>query len=309
VANGTDAIMLVLRAVGIQAGDEIITTPYTAIPTVSAIIAMGAMPVFVDIDFKTFLMDIDKVATAITSKTKAIIPVHIFGNVLDVSELKKVVKDIPIIEDACQAHGSSINGRKAGSMGFASAFSFYPTKNLGAYGDGGAIATNDDALADRLRKIRMYGMVDKDHIVINGVNTRLDELQAAILRMKLTVLDEMNAQRLRIAQRYRDEITLDGIVHQLSGHAVVSNYHVCVIRYNGNRDKLLAYLENNDIQVNIYYPVPLHLQEANLCLGYKLGDFPVTEGLCDHALAITMYPELEDKTIDYVIAKLNAYKE
>lgn len=309
VANGTDALMLIMRAMNIGAGDEVITTAYTAIPTVSAITAMGATPVFVDIDPDTFLLDITKVSQKITPKTKAIMPVHIFGNVLDIAALKKAVGEIPIIEDACQAHGSSIHGHKAGSMGHASAFSFYPTKNVGGYGDGGAIATNDSELADILFKIRMYGMVDKDHIVVNGVNTRLDELQAAILSIKLAALDEMNAQRIRIATRYRSEITLKGITHQAEEATVVPNYHVYAIRYSGNRDKLLAYLESNDIQVNIYYPVPLHLQEANRYLGYKVGDLPNTEKLCDHALAITMYPELEENIVDYVIEKINAFKE
>ena len=179
VANGTDALVLILKALNIGAGDEVITTAYTAIPTVSAIIEAGATPVFVDICEDTFLMD-----------------------------------DIPVIEDACQAHGSSIGGKKAGSMGIAGAFSFYPTKNLGGYGDGGAIATNSDEIAETLMRLRMYGMTDKDHIIYNGINSRLDELQAAILSVKLDDLDAMNQSRNHIAERYRMELTSGLIAHQ-----------------------------------------------------------------------------------------------
>lgn len=309
VANGTDALQLIMLAMGIGAGDEVITTPYTAIPTVSAIISTGAKPVFVDIDPDTYLMDINQVASRITPRTKAIMPVHIFGNMVDIDALKAVAGDIPIIEDACQAHGSSIRGKKAGSMGAAAAFSFYPTKNLGAYGDGGAIATNDEAFADKLVKMRMYGMVNKDEIVINGINTRLDELQAAILHRKLQDLDDMNQRRRDIAARYQREITNPLFVPQTIKADVVTNYHICAARFLGDRKAFMDKLERDDIQTNIYYVVPLHLQEANRYLGYHAGDLPVTEALCNQAMAITMYPELDDKTVSYVIEKINEYKE
>ncbi len=308
VANGTEALSLTMMAMGIGKGDEVITTPYTAIPTASAIISTGAAPVFADIDPETFLIDIEKVKEKITPRTKAVIPVHIFGNMVDIEALRKVVGDIPIIEDACQAHGSSIRGKKAGSLGFAAAFSFYPTKNLGGYGDGGAISTNDEELANKLRLTRMYGMVNKDTIVVNGINTRLDELQAAILRRKLADLDDMNLRRRKIAERYQNEITNPNVVFQKTAGGVTPNYHICALKYLGDREKLIERLEKDGIQTNIYYKIPLHLQEANRYLGYKENDLPEAEKLCRQAMAITMYPELKDDTLDYVIERINAFK-
>lgn len=305
VANGTEALSLILLAMGIGQGDEVITTPYTAIPTVSAIISTGATPVFVDIDPDSYLIDIEKVAEKITPHTRAIMPVHIFGNVVDIDALRKEVADIPIIEDACQAHGSSIRGKKAGQMGYAAAFSFYPTKNLGGYGDGGAISTDDDALAEKLRLMRMYGMRNKDTIVINGINTRLDEIQAAVLHRKLADLDEMNRQRRDIAAHYKKEIYNPHVIFQKVGDDVLPNYHICALRYTGNRDAFVEELEKFDIQTNIYYKIPLHLQQANRYLGYHEGDFPIAEALCKEAVAITMYPELEPDIVDLVIEKIN----
>jgi dTDP-4-amino-4,6-dideoxygalactose transaminase len=307
VANATDALTLSLMALEVGPGDEVITTPYTAIPTVSAIVDSGATPVFVDICEDTFLMDISKVSAAITSRTKAIMPVHIFGNVLDVEALREVTGSIPIIEDASQAHGSSIRGRKAGSFGEAGVFSFYPTKNLGAYGDGGIVVTNDPTLAERLRKMRMYGMVDKDHIAYHGVNSRLDELQAAILRAKLTALDDMNQQRRDIAARYEKELPAKSFTFQHIPDNVVSNYHVFVARYHGNRKALIHHLDGLGIQTNIYYPLPLHLQEATRNLGYLPGSLPVAERLCNEAIALTMYPELESSVLDMVIKSIIAF--
>jgi dTDP-4-amino-4,6-dideoxygalactose transaminase len=307
VANATDALTLSLMALEVGPGDEVITTPYTAIPTVSAIVDSGATPVFVDICEDTFLMDISKVSAAITSRTKAIMPVHIFGNVLDVEALREVTGSLPIIEDASQAHGSSIRGRKAGSCGEAGVFSFYPTKNLGAYGDGGIVVTNDPTLAERLRKMRMYGMVDKDHIAYHGVNSRLDELQAAILRAKLTALDDMNQQRRDIAARYEKELPAKSFTFQHIPDNVVSNYHVFVARYHGNRKALIHHLDGLGIQTNIYYPLPLHLQEATRNLGYLPGSLPVAERLCNEAIALTMYPELESSVLDMVIKSIIAF--
>jgi hypothetical protein len=309
VANATDGLILSLRAIGVKPGDEVITTPYTAIPTVSAIIATGAKPVFVDIEEDTFLIDLDQVQEKLTSKTKVIIPVHIFGNVVNIEKLRKLTNGIPILEDAAQAHGSTINGIRAGSMGIMGVFSFYPTKNLGAYGDGGSIATNDRELDEKLRRLRMYGMVDKDHIVINSINSRLDELQAAILSVKLKYLDEMNKKRAHIAERYRKELNAKYFIHQHIPQGVVSNYHVYVARFKGNRNKFIQYMDERGIQTNIYYPVALHLQDANRFLGYKAGDLAVTETLCNEAIAITMYPELPPKTLDLIIETINEYEE
>ncbi|MCX6875070.1 MAG: DegT/DnrJ/EryC1/StrS family aminotransferase [Verrucomicrobia bacterium] len=307
-ANATDALTLSLVALGVGAGDEVISTPYTAIPTVSAIVDSGATPVFVDIRPDTFLMDLDQVAAAITPRTKAIMPVHIFGNVVDIDELRRVCGEIPIIEDASQAHGATLRGSKAGAFGDMGVFSFYPTKNLGAYGDGGIVVTDNPVHAERLRKLRMYGMVDKDHIEFHGVNSRLDELQAAILRVKLPVLDDMNRRRRDIAARYENELHAGSFTFQAIPSEVVSNHHVFVARYHGNREALIAHLDSLGIQTNIYYPVPLHLQEATRNLGYQPGDYPVAEQLCEEALALTMYPELEPSVLDMVVGAINAYE-
>lgn len=307
VANGTDALILSLMILGVGHGDEVITTPFTAIPTISAIIDVGAKPVFVDIDENTFLIDISKVKSAITKKTKAIIPVHLFGNVVDIPMLKEVVGDIPIIEDACQAHGSKLNGKKAGSFGEMAAFSFYPTKNLGAYGDGGIIVTNNKKYYEKAKLLRMYGMVDYNHIVINGINSRLDELQAAILRVKLKYLDEMNKKRNEIASRYISYLNSKKFIHQRINKNVYSNYHVFVTRFQGIRDNLVKYLDSIGIQTNIYYLMPVHLQEANKFLGYKLGDFPNSEKLCKEVIALPIYPELKRDVQNFIIEEINKF--
>jgi dTDP-3-amino-2,3,6-trideoxy-4-keto-D-glucose/dTDP-3-amino-3,4,6-trideoxy-alpha-D-glucose/dTDP-2,6-dideoxy-D-kanosamine transaminase len=306
VANGTDGLTLTLLALGIKSGDEVITTPFTAIPTVSAIIDAGATPVFVDVCADTFLMDLDKLAAALTPRTKAIMPVHIFGSVLDVPRLQEIVgPSIPIVEDASQSHGSTIRGRQSGSMGEAGVFSFYPTKNVGAYGDGGMIVTNNAELSSRLKLLRMYGMRDKDHIVINGMNSRLDELQAAILRVKLKYLDAMNRSRNAIANRYRNELRSGLFVHQHIPDEVVSNYHVFVTRFRGDRAAFMRSLEARQIQTNVYYLVPLHLQEANRFLGYQRGDLPVAEELCEVAVSLPLYAELSGDTLSYIIQTIN----
>lgn len=305
VANATDALTLALMAIGIKPGDEVITTPFTAIPTVSAIIDAGATPVFVDIEPDTYLMDLDKVQEKLTKRTRAIMPVHIFGNVVDVKKLKELLPpDVVIIEDASQSHGSTIDGIKSGSMGDMGVFSFYPTKNLGAYGDGGAIVTNNPDLYEKIKLMRMYGMVDYHNIVINGINSRLDELQAAILRVKLRYLDEMNANRNRIADRYRKELTGD-FIHQVISPRVYSNFHVYVSQYNGNRERLIKALDAEKIQTNIYYMKPLYLQKANEFLGLGKGTCPTAEAVCNKVIALPMYPELEEKTLDFIIERIN----
>jgi len=307
VANATDALTISLMILDIQPGDEVITTPFTAIPTVSAIIDAGAKPVFVDVDEETFLMDIKKVKSAITKKTKAIMPVHIFGNVVDINELKNIAGDIPIIEDASQAHGSKLNNKNVGSFGVMGIFSFYPSKNLGAYGDGGIIVTDNEDYYKKARLLRMYGMVDYNHIVINGINSRLDELQAAILRVKLKYLDEMNAKRNQIAKRYINELNKNKFSHQKIENNVYSNYHVFVSKYKGNRDELIKYLDEKGIQTNIYYLMPLYLQEANKYLGIKKGEFPIVEKLCDEVIALTLYPELKKDIQENVIKTINDF--
>ncbi|OHD14645.1 MAG: hypothetical protein A2Y41_05920 [Spirochaetes bacterium GWB1_36_13] len=309
VANGTDALILALMTSGIKPGDEVITTPFTAIPTLSAIIDSGATPVFVDICEDTFLIDLDKVKKAITKKTKAIIPVHIFGNMVDILKLRNIVgENIFIIEDACQAHGSKIDNMKAGAMGDFAAFSFYPTKNLGGYGDGGAITTNSKEFYEKLKLLRMYGMTDYNHIVIHGINSRLDEIQAAVLRVKLKYLDQMNYARQGIADRYKKELRNDLFEHQKIFSNIFSNYHVFSSKFKGNRASFIEYMDKNGIQTNIYYLHPLHLQEANNDLGIKKGSFPVAEALCEQVIALPMYPEMKKDILNNIINTINKFE-
>ncbi len=301
LASGTDALIVALKVAEITSGDEVITTPFTAIPTISAIVAAGGKPVFIDIDESTYLMNSGTALSAVNQNTKAILPVHIFGNVFDTAALKS---DTPariwIIEDTAQAHGSTIRGIHAGTMGDMGAFSFYPTKNLGGYGDGGALAFSNPEHAPRIERIRQYGMLDKDHISCHGINSRMDELQAAVLKTKLQYLEQMNEKRRKIAAIYTSELS-DLIDFQSIPGDVVGNFHVMVGRVNGNRDNLITRMAESNIQCNVYYPVPLHLQEANRYLGYKAGDMPIAEKLCREAIALPMYPELPEDALHAVI--------
>ena len=309
VASGTDALRLSLMALGIGHGDQVITTPFTAIATVAAITQTGAVPVFVDIAPDTFLIDLAKVAQKITSRTKAVIPVHLFGNVVDIGNLRKIIgRGIKIIEDACQAAGSRLDGLAAGSIGDAAAFSFYPSKNLGGYGDGGMVVSSNRQLAEKVRLLRNYGLKDKDQAVISGVNSRLDEIQAAVLRVKLKYLDKMNRQRNLIAQKYRQKLRASFFEHQKIPDNVYSNYNVFTSRFARDRQKLIDYLARGGIQTNIYYPVPVHLQKAYRFLGYKKSDFPQSEQLAAQIIALPMYAELPDNVQKIVIAKINKYK-
>ena len=310
VANGTDGLILALKAVGVQPGDEVITTPFTAIPTVMAIIAAGARPVFVDIDENTLLIDIAKVSEAVTSKTRAVMPVHLFGNVVDITVLRQQMPEgIAIIEDAAQAHGSKIGTRFAGALGEVAVFSFYPTKNLGGYGDGGMVVTDDPGLIRRLRLLHCYGMVDKDHVVTCGENSRLDEIQAAVLSVKLVYLDAMNQARRRIAEAYMQGLDSDRFRFQHITDGVLSNFHVLAIRVVGSRDQLVSHLDAQGIQTNVYYPLPLHLQQGLRYLGYDEGDFPVAEAVCQDVMALPMYPELDMGQVETVIQEMNRFQE
>jgi dTDP-4-amino-4,6-dideoxygalactose transaminase len=306
VANATDGLTLALRALGVGPGDEVITTPFTAIPTVSAIVDAGATPVFADIDPETYLLDVEKAAAALTPRVKAVMPVHLFGSVVDVPRLRAACGKVPIVEDASQSHGSTLRGVQSGSMGELGVFSFYPTKNLGGYGDGGAVVTSSPKTAETLRLLRMYGMTDKDHIVVNGINSRLDELQAAILRVKLRHLDAMNARRREIAALYGKLLDQERFIPQRIPEGVVSNYHVYVVRYRGDRAALMRRLEDAKIQTNVYYELPLHLQEANRFLGKKPGDFPNAEALCSQALALPLYPEIPLELVETVAKAVRA---
>jgi UDP-N-acetyl-3-dehydro-alpha-D-glucosamine 3-aminotranferase len=304
VNSGTDAIMMALWALGVGRGDEVITTPFTAIPTYAAIRHVGAVPVFVDIDPDTYLIDLDRVAAAVTSKTRAIVPVHLFGNAVDIVRLRAIVGPrIAIMEDCAQSHGATIGGVRTGALGDAAAFSFYPTKNLGACGDGGLVATGDRAVADFVRSRRMYGMISKDEFVEDGVNSRLDELQAAVLRVKLRHLDAMNARRRALADRYRTLLP-PTVQPQRIADRVVSNYHVYAARCASDRDGLVAALDAQSIQSNIYYPMPITRQQ-----GYRGASPPLdaTEAVCRSVIALPMYPEMPEATVHAVAAAVSDF--
>lgn len=302
VNSGTDAIMMALWALGVGRGDEVITTPFTAIPTYSAIRHIGATAVFVDIDPRTFLMDLDRVAAAVTPRTRAVVPVHLFGNCVDVARLRSIIgPDVRIMEDCAQSHGATIRGGQSGSFGDASAFSFYPTKNLGAYGDGGLVATDDQSVADFVRSRRMYGMVNKDEFVEDGVNTRLDELQAAVLRVKLRHLDAMNVRRRAVADLYRELVPAGVMRPQQISDGVVPNYHVYAATCAADRDGLVAALLAQLIQTNVYYPMPLTKQQ-----GYRGATPPLdaATAVSRQIIALPMYPEISEAAVRTVAAAI-----
>jgi dTDP-4-amino-4,6-dideoxygalactose transaminase len=300
VNSGTDALILALRELGVRPGDEVITTPFTAIPTYAAIHHVGAVPVFVDIEPDTFLMDLAQVGAAITPRTRGVVAVHLFGNAVDIEALRAIVGDRFILEDCAQAHGAEVRGRKAGSLGDAAAFSFYPTKNLGGYGDGGLVTTNDPDLASRLRLRRMYGMVSKDEFVTEGINTRLDELQAAILRVKLPYLDAMNQRRRQLASAYAARLPASHVVPQAVREHVRSVVHVYAACCSGRRDALLAALEQADIQANVYYPMPLYRQPGFQATGARVPSLPVVEDVTRRVIALPFYPEMDEATLERV---------
>ena len=301
VSNGTSAITMALKALGVKAGSEVITTPFTAVPTIGAIIEAGAVPVFVDIDPDTWLIDCELAAAAINERTSAIVPVHMFGNVVDIPGLRRrLPRSLPIVEDAAQAHGSRLHDRMAGTLGDLATFSFYPTKNLGCYGDGGAIVANDHELAQRLRMMRNHGMQDKDTCLEAGTNSRLDELQAAILRAKLPHLDEMNAARQHLCQVYLERLPPDLFIPQRATAGAQVNIHLLQLRFRGKRDELAEFLASHGIQTNVYYAIPHHLQPAFARLGYRPGDLPEIERLCKESIALPLYPEMSLEVIERV---------
>lgn len=293
VGNGTDALVLTLKALGVGPGDEVITTPFTFFASAETVALVGATPVFVDIDPVTLNMDLNKLEDKINPRTKAIIAVHIFGQMLDMDRVMEIAArhDLKVIEDSAQAIGAEYRGKKAASVGHAGTFSFFPTKNLGAYGDAGMIITDDEHLAALLRMLRFHGCETKYYHDEIGFNSRMDEMQAAILRVKFKYIDQWNEARRAKAKVY-DELlanlpmTLPGV--DSNGTPV---YHLYVLR-SEKRDKIMEALKNAGIASAIYYPVPLHLQRAFHDLGYKEGDFPVTEKACQEAMAIPCYPEL-----------------
>ena len=304
VGSGTDALQLVIRALGVTNGDEVITVSHTFFATVEAILYANARPVLVDIDEKTFNISLEAIAAAITPRTKAIMPVHLYGRTVDMKPILELARErnIQVIEDACQAHGATLDvGGRAGSTGAAGCFSFYCSKNLGAYGEAGAITTNDDRLATELRSLREHGQSTRYYHPIVGYNARLDEIQAAILRIKLRRLEQWNARRQAIAKHYDSVLAgLDLIRPQLpaTGRHV---FHLYVVRVAAERrDAFRDALAKEGVGTGIHYPVPIHEQEAAKFLGYRKGDLPVTERIAREVVSLPMYAELTDAQVEAV---------
>ena len=302
VGSGTEALWLTLIALGIGAGDEVITVPNSFIATAEAISMCGAKPVFVDVDKDYYTMNPELISAAITKKTKAIIPVHLFGQVADMDPIFRIANDhkLFVIEDACQAHGAEYNNKKAGSLGLAGCFSFYPGKNLGAYGEAGAIVTNDVELNSKLKELRDHGQSQKYHHDMIGWNARMDGIQGAILNVKLKYIDQWNEARREKAKLYNDLLSSNSLVILPEEAAYAKHiYHVFAVRVK-NRDRVLKLLKEKEIMCGIHYPVPIHIQKAYNDLNYSRGDFPVCEKCAVEYLSLPMYAELGESSIDAV---------
>ncbi|GAA0758213.1 DegT/DnrJ/EryC1/StrS family aminotransferase [Clostridium sartagoforme] len=335
VGNGTDALVISLKAMGIGEGDEVITTPFTFFATAETISAVGATPVFVDVDKETFNIDATKIEEKITSKTKAIMPVHIFGQAADMDEINEIAKkhNLYVIEDACQAVGGKYKGRKIGTLGDVACFSFFPTKNLGCAGDGGIIVTDNDEIATIIRALRTHGSGENGQKAYNllnnieeevktvdgandtvynplkyynyliGYNSRLDAIQAAILSVKLKEIDSWNSKRREIVELYNKALQNSDLVTPTAKDCNEHVYHMYILQ-SENREEVLAKLKEAGIATGVYYPVPLHLQKVYKSLGYKEGDMPVSEYLSHRTFAIPVYPELTKEQVDYIIQNL-----
>ncbi len=335
VGNGTDALVIALKSLGIGSGDEVITTPFTFFATAETISAVGAIPVFVDVENDTFNIDPAKIEEKITEKTKAIVAVHIFGQSAKMDEINEIAKKhgLKVIEDACQAIGGKYKERKIGTLGDVACFSFFPTKNLGCAGDGGILVTDDDNVATIARALRTHGsgengqkaynllnniteevatVKNADDTVYNplkyynyliGYNTRLDAIQAAILRVKLTHIDNWNAKRREIAKIYDEKFKDTDLVTPFIGEENEAVYHMYIIQ-SENREAMLSKLKEKGVATGVYYPVPLHLQKVYKDLGYKEGDMPVSEYLSHRTFAIPVYPELTEEEINYIIESI-----
>lgn len=310
VGNGLDALMLILRAMEIGDGDEVIVPSNTYIATALAVSYVGARPVFVEPEIDTFNINPDLIEEKITDKTKAIIAVHLQGRPADMDPINSIAKrhNLKVIEDAAQAHGAKYKGKKVGSLGDAAGFSFYPGKNLGALGDGGCVTTNNKEIADKVRALGNYGSDYKYHHIYKGVNSRLDEMQAAFLSVKLKQLDKWNAERRRIASRYLSEIKNPLItLPKASNEEYEHVYHVFVIRCK-ERDRLEAYLKENGIGTLKHYPIPMHIQGAYEDLGLKEGDLPIAEEISRTVLSIPMYYGMSEVDVSWVIEHINSFK-
>jgi len=313
VANGSDALILALKVCGIGEGDEVITVPHTFIATAEAISNVGGKVVFIDIEPKTYTIDISKIEEKINERTKAIIPVHLYGQPADMDPIMGLAKtyNLKVIEDAAQAHGSEYKGKKVGSIGDVACFSFYPGKNLGAYGDAGIVVTNNEGITKGIKLLRNHGRITKKYEHdIEGYSSRLDNLQAAILRIKLKYLNKWNDMRRKNAKKYNELLNnINGIITPYEADYAKHVYHLYVIRTGKGRDKLREELKSNGVATGIHYPIPLHLQPAYSYLGYKRGDFPITEKASQEILSLPMFAELSDKQIDKIINLINIFNK
>lgn len=309
VATGLDALYLILKAMGIGANDEVIVPSNTFIATALAVSYVGATPVFVEPDISTYNIDVERIENSISDKTKAIIAVHLQGRPADMDSINAIAKKhgLKVIEDAAQAHGTRYKGRKVGTLSDAAGFSFYPGKNLGALGDGGCVVTNNKEIADKVRALGNYGSDYKYHHIYKGTNSRLDELQAAFLRVKLPMLDKWNEDRKRIAEKYLSGINNDMIKLPVKATDEYDHvYHVFVIRCE-KRDELETYLKENGIATVKHYPIAMHMQDAYADLNIAPGLLPIAEEISRTVLSIPMYYGMKDEQIEYVIEKLNAF--
>ena len=307
--NGLDSLMLALKALGVSSGDEVIVPSNTYIATALAVTYVGAKPVFVEPDIRTFDVDPNRIEEAITSKTKAIMPVHLYGQPCDMEPIVEIAKkhNLYIVEDCAQAHGATYKGKKIGSFGDAAGFSFYPGKNLGALGDAGATVTNSKELADKVRALGNYGSDYKYHHIYQGNNSRLDEMQAAFLAAKLPVLDKVNENRRATAKKYLEGIKNKEVVLPYVPEYANPVWHIFGIRCK-RRKELEEFLNSKGIGTNKHYPIPMHLQECYKDLGFKKGDFPIAEEISETELSIPMYYGMTDEEVQYVIDAINAFK-
>lgn len=308
VGSATEALFLALKAIDIKNGNEVITVANTAVPTVSAIDFAGAKPVFIDIEESSYNINPKQIENKITLKTKAIIPVHLYGNPCDMDQIMLIAQkyDLKIIEDCAQAHGAECNDKKVGTFGDLSAFSFYPSKNLGANGDAGMVVTNNEDLAVKVRLLRNYGFEDRYKSIIRGFNSRLDEIQAALLDFKLSKLDEWNLRRKQIAEMYNKG--LEGLPIILPSTAPENKhvFHLFVIRVK-QREKFIKFMSDEGVNTVIHYPIPIHLQPAYKYLNYKKGFLPVTEKVSEEIVSLQIYPDLEDNEVEYVIKSIKKF--
>lgn len=306
--NGLDALMLALKALGIKSGDEVIVPSNTYIATALAVTYVGATPIFVEPDIRTFNIDPSKIEEKITEKTRVIMPVHLYGQSCDMDPIMEIARkyNLYVVEDCAQAHGATYKGKKIGSFGDAAGFSFYPGKNLGALGDAGATITNSKEIAAKVRALGNYGSDYKYHHIYKGNNSRLDEMQAAFLATKLPHLDRMNAERRNIAKKYMEGITNPEVILPYVPKDMVPVWHIFGIRCK-RRDELEAYLKEREIGTNKHYPIPMHLQECYKDLGFKEGDYPIAEEISATELSLPMYYGMTDGQIQYVIDTINAF--